>query len=117
MSINLSTETLVTLIQASQLLPGHPHISTLHRWRMRGVQGIKLETCRVGGRRFTSREALDRFCAATTAAAADGGPCPVRTPKQRQRDIEAAEAELASENPPDASVALDAATTLRPRRR
>ena len=40
--------------------------STLHRWRLRGCRGIKLETLLIGGTRTTSSEALQRFFSATT---------------------------------------------------
>lgn len=93
MSINISTETLLSLNEAAKESPGRPHLSTLHRWRLRGVRGVKLETCLVGGRRFTSREALERFAARTTAVA-DGEPAPPRTPRQRSRSIERAERDL-----------------------
>ena len=43
--------------------------STAHRWRTRGVRGEKLETVLCGGVRFTSVEGLERFFAASTAAA------------------------------------------------
>jgi len=49
------------------------HPSTLHRWRLRGVRGVRLGTVLIGGTRYTSTEALSRFFAATTAAA-DGQP-------------------------------------------
>lgn len=52
-----------------------------------------LETVVIGGRRFTSREALDRFVERTTAAA-DGQPLPVRTPRQRERAVQEAEAKV-----------------------
>ena len=61
MSIELQEETLLTLAQAALRTPGAPHVSTLHRWRLRGVRGVKLETVLIGGRRFTSEEALRRF--------------------------------------------------------
>ena len=68
--------------------------STIFRWVRRGIRGQRLETLFVGGIRMTSREALARFFAATTAAA-NGTPAPaVRTPRQRERAIEAAEREL-----------------------
>jgi hypothetical protein len=70
------------------------HVSTLWRWSLRGVKGIRLETVMIGGIRYTSREALERFVARTTAAA-DGTTPTIRTPAQRQRAIEAAERELA----------------------
>lgn len=44
------------------------HLATLHRWRLHGIQGIKLETYRVGGRRYVTPEAIDRFNAAITAS-------------------------------------------------
>jgi hypothetical protein len=95
MAISLD-EKLVTLTEASKILPGRPHISSLWRWHRRGVRGVRLETLVVAGRRFTSLESLERFTAATTAAA-DGQPMPTRTSKQREKAIAAAEAELARE--------------------
>lgn len=92
MRISLDDQ-LLTLSQAAKLLPGKPHVSTLWRWVQHGCRGIKLESLVLAGRRFTSREALDRFAAATTAAA-NGSVAPLRTAKQRQRDIRRAEQEL-----------------------
>ena len=92
--IDISTEELLPLTEAPNSIPGRPAGSTMQRWRRRGVRGVLLETCLIGGRRFTSREAIERFAAATTAAA-DGKPAPARTPAQRQRAIEQAEHELA----------------------
>ena len=64
--INLSRETLIPLTQAAKLIPGcGVHISTLHRWRLRGIRGVRLETILIGGKRFTSVEAIDRFIAQT----------------------------------------------------
>jgi hypothetical protein len=92
------SESLLTLSTAARELPGPSgkgvHVSTLWRWSFRGVRGIRLETVLIGGIRYTSREALERFVASTTAAA-DGTTAATRTPKQRQRAIEAAERELA----------------------
>lgn len=92
MSIDFS-ETLLSLTEAAQTLPGRPHLSTLHRWWLHGVRGVRLETILVGGRRFTSAEALERFAAATTAAA-NGQPPPVRTTRRRRLAVEAAERKL-----------------------
>ncbi|MEI8375972.1 MAG: DUF1580 domain-containing protein [Planctomycetota bacterium] len=97
MSIEISCETLLSLNEAARRLPGRPNISTLHRWRLNGVHGVRLETCLIGGRRFTSHEALERFANATTAAA-DRTPVPPRTPLQRQRAIDAAEKAMAQNN-------------------
>jgi hypothetical protein len=89
-------ETLISLTEASKRLPGRPHVSTLWRWNERGVRGVRLETLVVAGRRYTSSEALERFVAATTAAA-DGERLPIRTPRQRQLAMERAERELAED--------------------
>jgi hypothetical protein len=93
MSIDFSSETLLSFSEATRSLPGRPHISTLHRWRLRGVRGVKLKTVLVGGRRYVSLDALDRFNAAVTAAA-DGETPPARTPRRRAAEIQQAELEL-----------------------
>lgn len=59
--IQCTTETLISLIQARQRIPGNPHCGTLRRWCHEGLRGIVLETVLVGGRRFTSQEAITRF--------------------------------------------------------
>jgi hypothetical protein len=87
---------LLTFSQAAAELPGRPHITTLHRWRQRGVkagdQWIKLRTVRVGGRRLVERAAIEEFIAATTAAA-DGGQQPVESHTTREREAAIAKAE------------------------
>jgi len=45
------------------------HISTVHRWRVHGVRGVRLETFRQAGRRYSSREATRRFNQRVTDAA------------------------------------------------
>lgn len=97
--IDTLTEALVTMAQAARETPNRAggrgvNVSTTCRWFLRGIAGVKLETILIGGVRYTSREALQRFFAAATAAA-DGTPN-AGTPKQREREIAAAEAELAS---------------------
>ncbi len=64
--INLKTETLLTLREATEHVPGSPHLSTLHRWVKHGLKGVRLESCLVGGRRVTSVEAVGRFSQAIT---------------------------------------------------
>jgi hypothetical protein len=59
----LLTEQLRLLTRASPEVPGNPHVSTLIRWAHHGIRGVKLETVMVGGRRFTSVEAVHRFLA------------------------------------------------------
>ncbi|MFH1921697.1 MAG: DUF1580 domain-containing protein [Planctomycetota bacterium] len=91
--IDTKTESLAPLHEAPHEIPGRPHISTVVRWRLRGVRGVKLETTLIGGRRYTSREALDRLFTATTSAAGGKTP-PARVSKDRERAIKDAEREL-----------------------
>ncbi len=71
--IDLSRETVVTLKEARDAVPGkrgrRVSSSTLHRWHRNGVKGVRLETALVAGVRYTSIEAIDRFIVATTEAA------------------------------------------------
>jgi hypothetical protein len=59
-------DTIVSLREAAKLLPGRPHISTLHRWRKIGCRGVKLQTIKVGGRYFVSHKAIQEFLAASS---------------------------------------------------
>jgi hypothetical protein len=93
MPIDIEHERLLTIAEATRILPGRPHIATVWRWVNHGVGGQRLETIKVGWKRFTSHEALARFIERTTAAA-DRQPIPTRTAKQRERDIARAEREL-----------------------
>lgn len=94
MSINVQTERLRSFSEVPSTLASRPNISTIHRWRLRGVRGIKLESIMIGGVRYTSDEALQRFFDRTTAVA-DGTAQPeARTATQRERAVSRAEAEL-----------------------
>jgi hypothetical protein len=82
--IDLQNEEKLTLSRARQLPELQrdglgPHIATLTRWIVHGVRGVKLESCRQGGRRVVTREAIRRFLdringytPTPPAAAADG---------------------------------------------
>lgn len=70
------------------------HLSTCHRWRLRGVNGIRLETVRMGGKRVTSRQAVERFFAATTASVDGESTAPASAPHDRSAAIARAEREL-----------------------
>ena len=95
--IDISSETLVSLTQATRHLPRRrkgkrPHASTLFRWAQKGCKGVRLETIQVGGTRCTSFEALQRFFEALTAPTAPAAP--TTTSRARQRSIAQAEADL-----------------------
>jgi hypothetical protein len=55
--IDQTKEQLLILEAARDLLPTHPSLPTLWRWRNRGVRGRRLESIIIGGRVLTSREA------------------------------------------------------------
>lgn len=83
---------LLTFREAAKLLPGRPHVSTIHRWRLRGIRGVKLQTVRVGGRRYVSAGSLARFIAETTRAADASAESPVDADQNRSsRAADAAE--------------------------
>jgi hypothetical protein len=73
--IDRHAEQLLTLAAAAADLPGRngkptAAYATVYRWARRGIAaGPRLESLRIGGQIFTSREAMDRFLAACAAAA------------------------------------------------
>lgn len=68
-NLNISHEELIPLKEASKLLPKRngkrTHYSTVFRWATKGTKGRKLESVMIGGVRYTSKEALDRFSSST----------------------------------------------------
>ena len=82
MTFESKDEPLITFCELAKKLPlgkaGRPvSVSTLHRWRTRGVAGgIKLDAIRVGGRWCTSWAAFSRFNAQVTAAKSAPSPLP-----------------------------------------
>lgn len=89
MSIDLSSETVIPLRDGAKHCPGRPHISTFYRWMQRSQN--PLETIKVGGRIYTSVEAIQRFA---ERCSNPGVATNVRTSKQRQREIQHATTEL-----------------------
>lgn len=68
--IDLKFERLRAFNQAARVLPkgSRPNQSTWWRWWRHGVRGVRLETVIVGGKRYTTDEAVLRFVAALNAA-------------------------------------------------
>lgn len=93
-----NTDDSLPLNQIARYLPGRrkPHKSTIHRWRTRGVRGIRLKTCLVAGRRYTRIGWVKEFLDAINAAA-NGSPVPGVLAGHREREIRAAESELQAE--------------------
>ena len=65
MTIELSTETPITIAEVPLHIPKRHgrkvHYSTVYRWMTKGVRGRKLESLLIGGVRYTTLEALNRF--------------------------------------------------------
>lgn len=81
--IGISDEDLLSAKQVAALLPPRrlgrkPHISTVHRWWTHGYRGVRLESIRIGGQRFTSLRALQRFFDRLSQADEDPSPAPSR---------------------------------------
>lgn len=97
---NCFSEKLLTLEEAARLFPGKGgrilHISTVFRWATKGAKGVLLESIRVGGKRYTSREALQRFIDRQNALLEDPGPL-LRSPAARDRAQRRADEELDQE--------------------
>jgi hypothetical protein len=103
-SIDLRTESPISLSQAARMLPpgrrGRPvTLSCLLRWVLDGVQTpngkVRLEAVRLGGRWITSVEALGRFAERQTPKLDRPAEAPPRTLRARQRAAERAGQELA----------------------
>ena len=93
--IDIFHETPIPIGQIGEVLGiTQPHPGTVFRWITKGLRGgIKLETSMVGGRRYTTHEALQRFIERTTTRAA-GVSAPPQTAKQRQRALDDADSVL-----------------------
>lgn len=71
--IDLETEQVLSFKRAAEMVPwpdeDRPSYETIRRWADRGVRGHKLETVRIGGRRVTTLEAIQRFLAVLSQGA------------------------------------------------
>lgn len=59
--MDIHNEHLCLLSEVSCSMPSKPSYCTIMRWKREGLRGVKLETLLIGGRRYTSVEALHRF--------------------------------------------------------
>ncbi|HZL37859.1 MAG TPA: DUF1580 domain-containing protein [Tepidisphaeraceae bacterium] len=101
--IDVTNETLLTLREAGNLAVfknrktgKRAHVASIYRFALHGavdLQGnrVRLETIRTPGGQLTSRQAVERFIRALTDPDAQPN---APTPRQRQREIEAAESRL-----------------------
>jgi hypothetical protein len=86
--LDLSRETPIPITEAHHYIPGDPSRPTVERWHLRGIRGVRLETALVGGRRYTTEEAIGRFL-----AACNGGQPVMPVTERRAAEIARAEAE------------------------
>lgn len=78
--IDISTERLLAIRQVCDRVPGKRGVVVYHtvwHWMRQGVRGVKLESVRVGGRVYSSEEALKRFLAALSGGGDDEAAGPV----------------------------------------
>jgi len=88
MAIDFTTESVVPLNKAAQHYPGsRPHLSTVYRHALSGA----LETFKVGGKRYTSVEAIHRLVERCTNP--NSPPAPPAS-SRRQREIDGANRKL-----------------------
>lgn len=84
--IDFTVEEPIPITSAPSHIPGRPALSTTWRWILVGIRGRILDSGMIGGRRYTSREAIRRFLAADDT---EPPRIPV-SPSQRRRQSEAA---------------------------
>jgi len=94
--IDIHGEQLVLLKDAAKIVPGRPHLATLYRWadeKAGGFRGVVLETVPIGSKRFTSKEALQRFAEAVKRKTSGQAiPTPsTRASRDKRRDVAAAQ--------------------------
>ena len=89
MTIDPQTEQLVLLKDAGKHVPRPktrraPNRQTIWRWADSGLRGVQLETIMLGGCRYTSVEALQRFFAAQNTPKEPEEPRLTKGQRERQ---------------------------------
>ena len=98
--IDIHSESIIPVSEIRSHVPRNPrtgkkaHLATGWRWIKRGCRGVKLETVLIGGKRYSSLEALQRFVERTTAAADGTSTVTASTPSARKKAHEKASREL-----------------------
>lgn len=94
-------ESLISLNAATRLIPGRNgkpiNVSTVYRWAFKGAKGVRLESWLVGGQRFTSRQAMERFIERLNANSQPPIVSRLRSSTRREREHAQACKELARE--------------------
>ena len=110
--------TYILLSRAGRLLSTRPSPATLWRWAQRGIDGVKLRTYKIGGRRYTTAADLEHFVASLSAPRSGDMPLPT-TGDQERKAVAAvrAEAIFGPANVRDDPSGRDAKGEDRPRKR
>lgn len=61
--LDFTNEEPIAISAAPAHIPTRPALNTTWRWVLKGIRGRKLESGMIGGRRYTTREAIARFLA------------------------------------------------------
>ena len=85
----LLDETLITLAKACKEFPEECSRSALERHSRKGIRGVVLETILICGKRYTSKEAIQRFIRNQLQVEA-ARPAPPKRGTMSRRDMEAA---------------------------
>lgn len=72
------SETVIELTKATKEFPIPCSRPTLERWMRKGCRGIRLETVKIGGKRYTSKEAIQRFLIRQQRIGPDEAPAPTK---------------------------------------
>ena len=75
-AIDVTTEAVIDAAEAGRELQRirggtPPHIDTVRRWMRVGLHGVRLDSVRIAGGRYTTREAIVRFIQELTALDAE----------------------------------------------
>lgn len=62
--MQLTDQNFLSIKSAAAYFPNRPHIATVWRWITKGVKGHRLESWVIGGGRYTSTAAIDKFLSA-----------------------------------------------------
>lgn len=94
--IDVNNEELIRIREVPNLLPRRPggrkiHLSAVYRWISRGVGGTRLESIKLGGSTYTTREALQRF---GERLSGNDASTPSATPMSRRKAVARARAEV-----------------------
>lgn len=97
--IDIEHEKLIAIHDVPKVLPPDHnrkriHKSAVYRWMQRGRGGVRLEWIKIGGTRYTSLEALQRFADACTRSETSTAsePSQIQSPQQARRRVERAAA-------------------------